>query len=125
MNYSENFAIASFRSRSAVQKFAAALRRRNVACRLISTPREVAIGCGLSVRFEPNAVAAAMQEYRAGGHGALIGFTALRAWAAKRRLRRLRFDGCGEFSRAAGFDLMRRLRAAQRGCRYPFGVSLG
>ncbi len=74
MNYSENFAIASFRSRSAVQKFAAALRRRNVACRLISTPREVAIGCGLSVRFEPNAVAAAMQEYRAGGHGALIGF---------------------------------------------------
>ena len=74
MNYSETFAIASFRSRSAVQKFAAALRRRGVPCRLVSTPKEVAIGCGLSVRFDPGALNSALAEYRSGGHGALIGF---------------------------------------------------
>jgi len=74
MNYSESFVIASFRSRSAVQKYASALRTRGVGCRLISTPKEVAIGCGLSVRFEPSVLHTAKAEYKTGRHSGLIGF---------------------------------------------------
>ncbi|MDD3411385.1 MAG: DUF3343 domain-containing protein, partial [Eubacteriales bacterium] len=49
----ERFAIASFRSRQQVLKFEAALRREGVRVSVVTTPRDVAVGCGLSVRFEP------------------------------------------------------------------------
>ncbi|MDO4548688.1 MAG: DUF3343 domain-containing protein [Clostridia bacterium] len=44
-------AVAAFRSRQQVMNFEAALRRAQVKARVISTPRDVAIGCGLSVEF--------------------------------------------------------------------------
>ena len=46
------FGIASFRSRQQVFAFEAALSRAGVRSENVSTPREVALGCGLSVRFE-------------------------------------------------------------------------
>lgn len=48
----EEFAIASFRSRQQVLKFEGALRRSGVRVEVITTPRDVSVGCGLSVRFE-------------------------------------------------------------------------
>lgn len=48
----EVFGIASFRSRQQVLKFEGALRRSGVKVSVITTPREVAVGCGLSIRFE-------------------------------------------------------------------------
>ena len=39
-----------------------------------STPRDVSIGCGLSVRFDIRDAAAAQQVYRAARPGNLIGF---------------------------------------------------
>ena len=45
------FGIASFRSRQQVFAFEAALSRAGVRSEIVSTPREVALGCGLSVRF--------------------------------------------------------------------------
>ena len=48
----ERFGIAAFRSRQQVLRLEAALRREGVPVRVISTPREVALGCGLSVRFD-------------------------------------------------------------------------
>ena len=48
----EVFGIASFRSRQQVRKFEGALRRSGVRVSVITTPRDVAIGCGLSIRFE-------------------------------------------------------------------------
>ena len=48
----EDYGIAAYRSRSQVLQMEALLRREGVACSVVSTPREVALGCGLSVRFE-------------------------------------------------------------------------
>lgn len=48
----EDYGIAAYRSRSQVLQMEALLRREGVACSVVSTPREVALGCGLSVRFD-------------------------------------------------------------------------
>lgn len=48
----ETFAIAAFRSRQQVLRFEAALRRVGIKTEVITTPRDVSVGCGLSVRFE-------------------------------------------------------------------------
>lgn len=48
----EQFLIGAFRSRQAVIRVDGALRRAGGHTRIVSTPRQVAIGCGLSVRFE-------------------------------------------------------------------------
>ena len=48
----ESFGIAAFRSRQQVMRFESALRREGIFARVVTTPREVAMGCGLSVRFE-------------------------------------------------------------------------
>lgn len=45
------FGIAAFRSRQQVMRFESALRREGLQVSVVSTPRDVAIGCGLSVRF--------------------------------------------------------------------------
>ena len=47
----ENYGIAAFRSRQQVLRFEAALRREGIAAQVVTTPRDVALGCGLSVRF--------------------------------------------------------------------------
>lgn len=46
------FGIAAFRSRQQVVRFEGVLRRAGLPVRVVSTPKDVAIGCGLSVRFE-------------------------------------------------------------------------
>lgn len=48
----EDYGIAAFRSRTQVLRLEAQLKRDGVACTVVSTPREVALGCGLSVRFD-------------------------------------------------------------------------
>ena len=54
----DEYGIAAFRSRQQVMKFEEALRREGLNVRVISTPREVAVGCGLSVQFAPKDVRA-------------------------------------------------------------------
>ena len=51
-----------------------ALRRAGLAAGVISTPREVAMGCGLSVRFELPDYPQVVSVYRRMNPGALIGF---------------------------------------------------
>ena len=48
---SNGFAVASFRSRQQVMSFEGRLRRAGIRAEVVSTPREIAVGCGLSVRF--------------------------------------------------------------------------
>ncbi len=48
----ESFGIASFRSRQQVLKFETALRREGIRVSVITTPRDVSVGCGLSIRYE-------------------------------------------------------------------------
>ena len=73
MNH-ESFGIASFRSRQQVLKFEAALRRGGVHTQIITTPRDVAIGCGLSVQFALADQQNVMEIYRQLRPSNLIGF---------------------------------------------------
>ena len=70
----ETFAIAAFRSRQQVLRFETALRRAGVPTEVITTPRDVSIGCGLSVRFELEDEARARQIYAQTRPTNLIGF---------------------------------------------------
>ena len=68
------FGIAAFRSRTQVLRMEDALRRAGLAAGVISTPREVAMGCGLSVRFNLSDYPQVVSVYRRMNPGALIGF---------------------------------------------------
>lgn len=74
MTMPETFAIASFRSRQQVLRFEAALRREGLSVSVITTPRDVSLGCGLSVRFPIEDVAAVKRVYRQLQPTNLIGF---------------------------------------------------
>ncbi len=50
----EGYGIAAFRSRQQVLRFEAALARYGISSRVVSTPREIAVGCGLSLQFSLN-----------------------------------------------------------------------
>ena len=47
----ETFGIAAFRSRQQVLLLESAMKREGAAVSVITTPRDVALGCGLSLRF--------------------------------------------------------------------------
>ena len=73
---SETLAIAAFRSRQQVQYFEALLLRQGMAAQIINTPHEIAIGCGVSVRFRESDYARVLSTYEAhrGSLGSLVGF---------------------------------------------------
>ncbi len=70
----ETFGIAAFRSRQQVMRFEAAMRRSGLRGQVISTPRDVSIGCGLSMRFNLNDTEAVMNLYQQTRPSNLIGF---------------------------------------------------
>lgn len=70
----ERFGIAAFRSRQQVLAFEQALRRAGVGASIVTTPRSIAVGCGLSVRFELADVQRVAAVYRAAQPANLIGF---------------------------------------------------
>ena len=69
-----SFGIAALRSRTQVLRMEDALRRAGLSAGVISTPRQVAIGCGLSVRFELSELRQVMAVYRRLNPTALVGF---------------------------------------------------
>ena len=70
----QSFGIAAYRSRTHVLRMEDALRRAGLAAGVVSTPREVSMGCGLSVRFDLGQYAQVLSAYRRLNPGALIGF---------------------------------------------------
>ena len=70
----QTFGIAAFRSRTQVLRMEDALRRAGLPAGVVSTPKEVALGCGLSVRFDLRDTPQVMAAYRRLNPGALIGF---------------------------------------------------
>ena len=52
-----NLVLAAFRSRTEALEFLEVLKRYGVSAQIVSTPREVRVGCGLSVRFSYSALA--------------------------------------------------------------------
>lgn len=71
---STSFGIAAFRSRTQVLRLEEALRRAGLDAGVISTPREVAMGCGLSVRFQLADTQQVYAVYRRLNPAALVGF---------------------------------------------------
>ena len=70
----ENFCIAAFRSRLQVMAFEEALKHQGMQASIVTTPRAVALGCGLSVRYEEKDAPRVKALYQALGLGNLIGF---------------------------------------------------
>ena len=70
----ETVGIAAFRSRQQVMRFDSALRRAGIHSQVVSTPRDVAVGCGLSVQFDLKDAQAALDVYQRSRPGNLIGF---------------------------------------------------
>ena len=67
------YGVAAFRSRQQVLRLEGALRRAGVPVRVISTPRDISMGCGLSVRFPLEALGQVRRALAAIGSGNLIG----------------------------------------------------
>lgn len=69
----EIYGIAAFRSRQQVLMFEGALRRAGIMGKIVSTPREVSMGCGLSVQFRLSDTDGVIRALRQQGSGNLIG----------------------------------------------------
>ena len=80
----EVYGIAAFRSRSQVFMFESVLRREGIRTGIVSTPRDVAMGCGLSVRFRMEDVQTVLRKLRQVNTSNLIG------------LYRVESTGCGK-----------------------------
>ncbi len=74
MTMQDIFGIAAFRSRQQVMRFENALTRAGIRAQVISTPKDVAVGCGLSVRFDLRDTQAVLDAYQRARPGNLIGF---------------------------------------------------
>jgi hypothetical protein len=53
MPFHEKFDILAFRSRQHAFHFSQILRDHGIASQIMSTPKEILLGCGLSLRFSP------------------------------------------------------------------------
>lgn len=69
----EVYGVAAFRSRQQVLRFEAALNRQGVPARVVTTPRDISMGCGLSVRFPMEYLARVRAALNAANPGNLIG----------------------------------------------------
>ena len=67
------YGVAAFRSRQQVLRFEAVLRRMGAPVQVVSTPRSVSMGCGLSVRFPMEYLTQVRGALAASGPGNLIG----------------------------------------------------
>lgn len=70
----ETYGIGAFRSRQQVMRFDSALRRAGIKTEIVSTPKDISIGCGLSVRFDLNDSRKVLSVYQQSRPGNLIGF---------------------------------------------------
>lgn len=70
----ENYGVAAFRSRQQVYAFHDALKSAGIPTGIVSTPRSISVGCGLSVRFETRDLMRVRDIYQARRPGNLIGF---------------------------------------------------
>ena len=69
----EAYGVAVFRSRQQVMRFEQILRRFGVPVSVISTPRDISMGCGLSVRFPLNRASDVRRALHTIDTGNLIG----------------------------------------------------
>lgn len=69
----ESFGFVAFRSRQQTTALESALKKQGINCKVINTPHEIGMGCGLSVRFRMEDLQAVMQVNDRMHQTALIG----------------------------------------------------
>ena len=70
----ESYGGAAFRSRQQVLRFEQQLRQEGISnIRIVSTPREIAVGCGLSIQFSLADAPAILQAIRRTRPANLVG----------------------------------------------------
>lgn len=74
----EIFCIAAFRSRLHVMHFERLLQARGVRAVIVTTPRAVSVGCGLSVRFDESALDRVRSLIRQEAPASLVGLYRVR-----------------------------------------------
>ena len=67
------YGVAAFRSRQQVLRLESALRAQGVPVSVISTPRDISMGCGLSLRFPLGSAQAVRRTIGRGPGNNLIG----------------------------------------------------
>ena len=70
----EPFGFVAFRSRQQTTAMESSLKKKGISCRIINTPHEIGMGCGLSVRFSLDDTKAVQTICDAMKPTALIGF---------------------------------------------------
>lgn len=70
----KSYGVIAFRSRQYVLLMERELLAAGLVARVINTPHEIAIGCGLSVQFELKDTSAALAVYRRVKPQTLVGF---------------------------------------------------
>ena len=83
------YGIAAFRSRQQVLRFEARLNRQGIPARVVTTPRDISMGCGLSVRFPLEYAGSVRRQLQFDG-GNLIGAYRAEYDGARLRLSPLR-----------------------------------
>lgn len=69
----EIYGLAAFRSRQQVLRFEQALRQEGINAKVVSTPRDISMGCGLSVRFPIEDAGKVRRTLKTADHSNLIG----------------------------------------------------
>ena len=67
------YGVAAFRSRQQVLRFEATLRRLGVPTQVVTTPRDISLACGLSVRFPMERLGEVRRALLTSNPGNLIG----------------------------------------------------
>ena len=67
------YGVAAFRSRQQVLRFEATLRQWGIPTQVVTTPRDISMGCGLSVRFPMERLGEVRRTVLAANPGNLIG----------------------------------------------------
>lgn len=62
--YKEEFYIIAFRSRYHALSYSSELKKRGINCLIMSTPKELAVGCGLSLRFNKEVLSKVVSYYK-------------------------------------------------------------
>ena len=83
----EVFGIAAFRSRQQALRMEETLRMEGIESEIVNTPRAVAIGCGLSVRFSEGDLAGVQRVVREQRPAGLIGLYLVDAGGARPKVR--------------------------------------
>ncbi|MCM8900167.1 DUF3343 domain-containing protein [Caldicoprobacter algeriensis] len=63
MNYVEEYGLIAFSSRQHAIHFSDILKLAGCPVQLVSTPREISLGCGLSIKFPISLTSEVMQVY--------------------------------------------------------------